>query len=98
MAETETRTLVEWLREAAYLQLYGRTWADAQRFIVIRVGVVDTGIDYTHSMFGGLGTKEAYESNDPLILEPNSFPISLLSSLSSSIGGSVGEILHISPE
>lgn len=26
----------------------------------IRVGVIDTGIDYTHAMFGGLGTVEAY--------------------------------------
>jgi subtilisin family serine protease len=26
----------------------------------IRVGVIDTGVDYTHKMFGGEGTEEAY--------------------------------------
>jgi len=30
-----------------------------------RIGVIDTGIDYTHAMFGGPGTKEAYQSVDP---------------------------------
>ena len=40
----------------------------------IRVGVIDTGIDYTHVMFGGAGTAEAFESNDPTIIEPGSFP------------------------
>ena len=30
----------------------------------VRVGVIDTGIDYTHSMFGGLGTKAAYDGTD----------------------------------
>jgi minor extracellular serine protease Vpr len=31
----------------------------------MRVGVIDTGVDYTHNMFGGAGTKEAYEAIDP---------------------------------
>lgn len=31
----------------------------------IRVGVIDTGIDYTHSMFKGVGTAEAYKAIDP---------------------------------
>ncbi len=31
----------------------------------VKVGIVDTGIDYTHAMFGGVGTKEAYKSIDP---------------------------------
>ncbi len=31
----------------------------------IKVGVLDTGIDYTHSMFGGIGTKEAYKAVNP---------------------------------
>ncbi|NRA67536.1 MAG: S8 family serine peptidase [Pseudobacteriovorax sp.] len=34
----------------------------------ISVGIVDTGIDYTHAMFGGKGTLEAYTQNDPAIL------------------------------
>lgn len=31
----------------------------------MRVGVIDTGIDYTHSMLGGPGKKEIYDSIDP---------------------------------
>jgi minor extracellular serine protease Vpr len=30
------------------------------------VGIIDTGIDFTHAMFGGAGTKEIYDSIDPL--------------------------------
>lgn len=40
----------------------------------VRVGVIDTGIDYTHADFGGPGTAEAYTSNDSAIVEPDSFP------------------------
>jgi minor extracellular serine protease Vpr len=31
----------------------------------IRVGIIDTGIDYTHSMFGGLGTEAAFKAVEP---------------------------------
>lgn len=31
----------------------------------IKVGVLDTGIDFTHAMFKGVGTAEAYEAIDP---------------------------------
>ena len=31
----------------------------------MRVGVIDTGIDFTHVMLGGPGTKAAYDSVDP---------------------------------
>jgi len=31
----------------------------------IKVGVIDTGIDYTHAMFKGIGTAEAYKNIDP---------------------------------
>lgn len=38
-----------------------------------RIGVIDTGIDFTHAMFGGAGTKEAFEAVDPNV--PNAgFP------------------------
>ena len=40
----------------------------------MRVAVVDTGIDYTHASFGGAGTVEAYQSNDPTFIEEGSFP------------------------
>ena len=40
----------------------------------IRVAVIDSGIDYTHAMFGGAGTKDAYIENDPATIEAGSFP------------------------
>ncbi len=30
-----------------------------------KIGIIDTGVDYTHAMFGGLGTAEAYKAIDP---------------------------------
>lgn len=39
----------------------------------IKVGVIDTGIDYTHAMFKGAGTEDAFKAIDPSV--PNeSFP------------------------
>lgn len=39
----------------------------------IKVGVIDTGIDYTHAMLGGVGTEDAYKAVNPS--EPNAgFP------------------------
>lgn len=40
----------------------------------VSVGIIDTGIDYSHAMFGGPGTTEAFQGNDPRIIEPGSFP------------------------
>jgi subtilisin family serine protease len=40
----------------------------------IRVGVIDSGIDYTHADFGGLGTPAAYSANNRTIIEPGTFP------------------------
>ena len=40
----------------------------------MRVAIIDTGIDYTHKMFGGSGKVEDYKNNDPTIVEENSFP------------------------
>ncbi|HEX5936495.1 MAG TPA: S8 family serine peptidase [Actinomycetota bacterium] len=40
----------------------------------MRVAIVDTGIDYTHASFGGEGTVQAYEANDPTFIEQGSFP------------------------
>ncbi|MBX3016598.1 MAG: S8 family serine peptidase [Bdellovibrionaceae bacterium] len=31
----------------------------------MKIGVIDSGIDYTHAMFGGPGTVEAYQAIDP---------------------------------
>ncbi len=39
----------------------------------MKVGIIDTGVDYTHKMFGGVGTEEAFKAVNPS--EPNaSFP------------------------
>jgi subtilisin family serine protease len=40
----------------------------------MRVGILDTGIDYTHAMFGGTGTEEAFNENNPDEVEEGSFP------------------------
>ena len=40
----------------------------------ISIGVIDTGIDYTHADFGGTGTEDAFEANDPAVVEEGSFP------------------------
>jgi len=42
----------------------------------IKIGIIDTGIDYTHKDFGGSGTKETYdlEASDPTHLHPGTFP------------------------
>ncbi|WP_394617317.1 S8 family serine peptidase [Lentzea sp. JNUCC 0626] len=39
----------------------------------VRIGVVDSGIDYTHANFGGPGTVEAFKAVDPRAKDPN-FP------------------------
>ena len=40
----------------------------------IKIGIIDSGIDYTHAMFGGNGSESDYQNNDPSILEEGSFP------------------------
>ncbi|MHA6796031.1 S8 family peptidase [Pseudonocardia bannensis] len=40
----------------------------------VRIGVVDSGIDYTHALFGGPGTEQAYAAIDPTTADPEYFP------------------------
>ena len=40
----------------------------------IRIGIIDSGIDYTHADFGGSGKVGDYAANDPTRIEPGSFP------------------------
>ncbi|MGZ3795587.1 MAG: S8 family serine peptidase [Pseudobdellovibrionaceae bacterium] len=39
----------------------------------MKVGIIDTGIDYTHHMFLGEGTKDSYTNNNPALPNP-AFP------------------------
>ncbi len=40
----------------------------------ITIAVIDTGIDYTHAMFGGSGNPSQYAANDPTRIEGSTFP------------------------
>ena len=40
----------------------------------IRLGIIDSGIDYNHADFGGSGTIDDYDLNDPTVIEEGSFP------------------------
>lgn len=40
----------------------------------VTIAVIDTGIDYTHAMFGTRGNPADYANNDPDIIEAGSFP------------------------
>ncbi|MEK7356328.1 MAG: S8 family serine peptidase, partial [Bdellovibrionota bacterium] len=63
------------LLERTSVKFIGATDAQARgiRGQGMKVGVLDTGIDYTHSMFGGAGTADAYKAIDPS-KETTSFP------------------------
>jgi minor extracellular serine protease Vpr len=40
----------------------------------MRIGIIDTGIDYTHADFGGSGDPADYASNNATFIEPGTFP------------------------
>jgi subtilisin family serine protease len=40
----------------------------------VRVAVLDSGIDYTHYNLGGSGNVADFDTNDPTIVEPGTFP------------------------
>ena len=40
----------------------------------ITIGVIDTGIDYTHANLGGSGLASDFEGNDPDVIELGTFP------------------------
>ena len=42
----------------------------------VRLGIIDSGIDYTHADFGGSGSVAEFTANDPTVIEPGSFPTS----------------------
>ncbi|MEQ9322871.1 MAG: S8 family serine peptidase [Polyangiaceae bacterium] len=40
----------------------------------VRMGIIDSGIDYLHADFGGSGDPADYDANDSNIIEPGTFP------------------------
>ncbi len=40
----------------------------------ITIGIIDSGIDYTHADFGGPGDPGVFAGNDPTVIEPGTFP------------------------
>lgn len=40
----------------------------------VTIGIIDTGIDYTHADFGGSGDPADYAANNPNVIEPGTFP------------------------
>ncbi len=40
----------------------------------VKIGIIDTGIDYTHANFNGSGSVADFNANDPNVIEPGSFP------------------------
>ncbi len=66
-AEKQVKAVIESLKEKNTVTFIGadklhKAGISGQK---MRVGVIDTGIDYTHVMLGGPGKKEIYDSIDP---------------------------------
>ncbi len=40
----------------------------------VRIGIIDTGVDYQHPMFGGTGALADYQANDRVTIHPGLFP------------------------
>lgn len=57
----------------------------------LKIAIIDSGIDYTHTDFGGSGNPADYVNNNRTIIEPNSFPTTKV------VGGYdfAGDLYHV---
>lgn len=64
---TANPTLIGALRDRNSVKFIGGEAVHARgiRGQGIRIGIIDSGIDYTHAMFGGIGTEQAYKDIKP---------------------------------
>lgn len=64
--ETEVQALTKTLAQRNSVKFIGATEAHSQgiRGQGLKVGIIDSGIDYTHAMFGGEGTEAAFKAID----------------------------------
>ena len=64
--ETEVQALTKMLAQRNSVKFIGATEAHSQgiRGQGLKVGIIDSGIDYTHAMFGGEGTEAAFKAID----------------------------------
>ncbi len=77
VARLETPTLVRPTRQDS-VPLIGAPalWENSTPLtgLGMRIGIIDTGIDYFHADFGGAGDPNAYGADDHTIIEGTSFP------------------------
>jgi len=70
----------------------------------VTIAVIDTGIDYTHAMFGGSGDPADYAYNDPNIIEEGTFPTAKViggydfAGTNYDAGGNTGSVIPVPDE
>ncbi|GAB4526069.1 MAG: hypothetical protein OHK0046_42530 [Anaerolineae bacterium] len=64
----------------------------------VRIGIVDSGIDYFHAHFGGSGDAADYAANNPYIVEPGSFPTTKVAGGYDFVGDDWNETFLITPD